>query len=340
MTSRDFTIEELLHHPLFRQWVLQQDAAAAAYWQQWLQQHPHKKEEVDKAREMLLLIGAGTQAPSPQDATETWERILESIDKAAAPAPSGVRPLNIRRLLPYAAILTGILIVAAAAILFFRSGSVQYATAMGEMRTIELPDHSIVRLNVNSTLRYSRKWEGQGPREVWLGGEAFFTVQHRQDNRRFIVHTNDVDIQVVGTEFNVNTRRVKTQVVLSKGAVRLMLNKGPEQAPITMKPGDMVTYSASTAELTNKKVDPSAYSSWRTGVLSFEETPVTEVIRSIQDNLGISITLEDESLGAQTYTGSIPMNNVEVFFKTLSRSFNIHIQQTGANTYVISQPKE
>lgn len=355
MTSKDFSIEDLLQHPVFRKWVLEQDITAAAFWQEWLRQHPGKKEDVAKAREMLLLIGGPSHAPSQQDVSATWERVLESITIADQHKTTGAKLVQmhgspgtsrsrVSRWLPYAAVLTGILVIAYASFIFFRGDTVHHTTEMGEMRNIELPDHSIVRLNVNSTLRYPEKWDNDGPREVWLGGEAFFTVQHQQDNRRFIVHTNDVDIQVVGTEFNVNTRRVKTQVVLSNGEVRLLLNAkraaATGQQPITMKPGDMVTYSAETAELTNTRVNPSAYSSWRTGVLSFDETPVADVIRSLQDNLGVSITLGNEDLGKQTFTGSIPMNDIDVFFKTLSRSFNIHIRQTGVNSYVISQQKE
>jgi ferric-dicitrate binding protein FerR (iron transport regulator) len=340
MTSRDFTIDELLQHPVFRRWVIERDANAAAYWQEWLQQYPHRVTDLAKAREMLLLIGGPSHAPSAADTAETWERVLKSIDSGSTKVVqmSGSR---IRRWWSYAAVLAGLLIMTYAVYFFLRKDTLRYATAMGEMRTVELPDHSLVRLNVNSTLRYSEEWDDSSPREVWLNGEAFFTVQHQHNNRRFIVHTTDVHIQVVGTEFNVNTRRVKTQVVLSTGVVKLTLNRksasgvNAAQAPITMKPGDMVTYSAATEELSNKKVDPAAYASWRTGVLSFEDTPVAEVIRSLQDNLGIVIQLENDSLGVQTYTGSIPTNNIEVFFKTLERSFNVHIRKTGANTYMI-----
>lgn len=344
MTSRDFTIEELLEHPLFRRWVVEKDVDAAAYWQEWLQLYPQRAADLDKAREMLLLIGGPSHEPSAGDATATWERVLQSIDTHGRQVKMPGSRLSGRW--SYAAVIAGVLILTYAAFFLFRKDTRHYVTAMGEIKTIELPDHSIVRLNVNSSLRYSEKWDDDAPREVWLGGEAFFTVQHKSNDRRFIVHTADVDIQVVGTEFNVNTRRVKTQVVLSTGVVKLHLNKkaspgaSPEQTPITMKPGDMVTYSSATEELTNKKVDPSTYASWRTGVLSFDETPVAEVIRSLQDNLGVGIHLEDESLGRQTYTGSIPVNNITVFFKTLERSFNVHISKTGVNTYMIVNQKD
>lgn len=351
MIFRDFKTEDFLQHPVFRQWVLEQDPEATRFWEQWLQENPDRQQQVTLARELLLLIGGGAaHAPAPQDEQNTWNKVLQSISIANQHTPARARLVKMneafqsgpRRRWPYAAALVAGLLLACAAVFFFRgNNTVRYATVMGEMKTIELPDHSIVKLNVNSTLQFAKKWAGTGPREVWLKGEAFFTVQHKYNNQRFIVHTNDVNIQVVGTEFNVNTRRVKTQVVLRNGVVKLTLNNNKTgrnaTQPITMKPGDMVTYSAATKELINKRVNPEEYASWRTPVLLFNETPVAEVIRSLQDNLGLTIQLEDDSLGMQTFTGSIPRDNIEVFFRTLGRSLNVHIEKTGVNTYSISK---
>jgi len=347
MTFRDFKTEDFLQHPVFRQWVLEQEPEATRFWEQWLQENPDKQPAVAHARELLLLIGGGSaHAPAPQDEEQTWEKVLQSISIANQHTAAGTKLVPMhkkRRWWPYAAaaLLAGVLVAWAAIFFSLNNKTVQYATVMGEMKTIELPDHSVVKLNVNSTLSFSKKWAGTGPREVWLKGEAFFTVQHTYNNQRFVVHTNDVNIQVVGTEFNVNTRRVKTQVVLRNGVVKLTLNNTTSAkkaaAPITMKPGDMVTYSAATAELSNQRVNPEQYASWSTPALLFNETPVAEVIRSLQDNLGLTIVLEDDSLGAQTFTGTIPRDNINVFFITLGRSFNVHIEKTGTSTYRISK---
>lgn len=333
MTFRDFTTQDYIEHPTFRKWVLEKDEAAAAFWHNWLQQNPDRKGEVVKAREVLLLISAPTHEPAAGDEKETWNRVLESIEEGkVVEMPQGKR----RRWLSYAAVFVGVIIAASAAYLFYPRPEVHFQTAMGELRTIELPDHSVVKLNVNSKIHYKDNWDRVHPREIWVEGEAFFTVTHQSNHQTFVVHTKDVDIQVVGTEFNVNTRRIKTQVVLNKGMVKLTFNQQKDKPSITMKPGDMIVYSATTTELVNKKVDPEDYSSWQQKVLNFNETPIAEVIRSLQDNMGITIQLEDSSFSGQTFTGSIPMDNIDVFFKTLSRSFEVHIDKTGKNTYKIS----
>jgi ferric-dicitrate binding protein FerR (iron transport regulator) len=120
--------------------------------------------------------------------------------------------------------------------------------------------------------------------------------------------------------------------------VKLALHRrGNSQAPIVMKPGDMVTYSATTNELTNKQVNPEVYTSWQSKRLLFTDTPIAEVIKSLQDNLGIIIELQDESLGRQTFTGTIPTDNVDVFFRILSKSLPVSVTKTGANSYRINQ---
>lgn len=85
-----------------------------------------------------------------------------------------------------------------------------YATQYGEQRVVELPDHSVVSLNANSTLRFRNDWsQANTLREVWLDGEAFFSVQKQEGAAgpaKFIVHTNDLDVEVLGTRFNVSNR--------------------------------------------------------------------------------------------------------------------------------------
>ncbi|MEZ2445535.1 FecR domain-containing protein [Chitinophaga sp. RCC_12] len=346
MRFREFTSSDFLQEPSFRSWVLDNDATATAFWEEWMSSNPDKRETVMQARQWLQVIGSPSWVPDAAAAADTWNRIEQTIDKTEKSGKPGIfalqpvmNTIKNRRWLPYAAVLAGVAVLYAAAFFLFSGGEVHQVTEMGELKTILLPDSSEIRLNVNSSVRYAEKWNAKDAREVWIEGEAFFTVTHKRNNQRFIVHTRDMDVQVTGTAFNVNTRRVQTQVVLNNGVVKLALRpRGSDTAAsIIMKPGDMITYSATTNELTNKKVDPEVYSSWQSKKLLFTDTPITEVIKSLQDNLGITIELQEESLGRQTFTGTVPTDNVEVFFRTLSRSLQVTVTKTGAQTYRINQ---
>ncbi len=211
---------------------------------------------------------------------------------------------------------------------------VSMTTGYGE-KTILLPDSSEICLNVNSTVRYPSTWASGETREVWLSGEAFFEVKHLTGDTKFIVHTDDVDIQVVGTAFNVNTRRVQTQVALQNGKVNLKLNR-KDTALIAMKPGDVVTWSAERRELTNEQAaDPGHYAAWQQQQLIFQDASLADVLLALQENTGIKVQLEDTAMLKETFTGTIETDHIDVFFKTLSRSFDINITENGKDSYVI-----
>ncbi|WP_341843544.1 FecR family protein [Chitinophaga caseinilytica] len=328
MADQTFTLEYFLSQPGFREWVLEKDPRATEHWEDWARRHPEHAATIQAAADWLLITAAQQAAPPAQLQEATWERIVASIEEAPRRRP-------MMRWMPWAAaaVVIGIL----AMILLPKKESEAFntvSTAFGEVKTISLPDGSEIRLNVNSTVKYAVSWEGDSAREVWLGGEAFFEVKHESGNRKFIVHTNDVDIQVVGTAFNVNTRRVQTQVVLQNGKVNLKLNR-KDTSLIAMRPGDMVTWSAERKELSNNRVDPGHYAAWQQQRLIFQDATLADVLLALEENTGIKVQLEDSAMLKETFTGTIPTDHIDVFFKTLSRSFDITITENGKNRYVI-----
>ena len=98
----------------------------------------------------------------------------------------------------------------------------EYHTVYGETNTFTLPDGSSVVLNANSTLTLYSDWNSEPSREIWLDGEAFFSVVHKTDNQLFKVKTKEgVTVEVLGTTFNVYNRTNETKVVLNSGQIRL-----------------------------------------------------------------------------------------------------------------------
>jgi ferric-dicitrate binding protein FerR (iron transport regulator) len=99
----------------------------------------------------------------------------------------------------------------------------------------------------------------------------------------------------------------------------------------------MVTYSARTDALSHLRVNPEDYNAWLNNILVFNNTPIIEVVATLEDNLGISINIDNAGLEKETFTGSIPMDNASIFFKTLSRSFNVIIREDNKHNYIISR---
>ena len=90
------------------------------------------------------------------------------------------------------------------------------------------------------------QWNDADGRQVWLEGEAYFQVQKKPSTvEKFIVHTRQVDVEVLGTRFNVNTRRQRAVVSLEEGKVRLSVHGGDaavleKKSAMIMRPGQVV----------------------------------------------------------------------------------------------------
>ena len=216
--------------------------------------------------------------------------------------------------------------------LVFRSPITHYQTGYGETATVVLPDSSVVTLNANSSLSY----QVSDQREVWLEGEAFFHVKKvplHQPAQRFVVHTAQVDVEVLGTRFNVNNRRGKATVVLNSGQVKLKSRMHQKEA-LVMKPGELVEVSAKRPQFVKKAVDPQQSSAWTNQRLVMDNTPLSDIAPTIADYYGLSMRFETPELAGTTLTGSIAMNELDLFLRVLAASANVQIRKNGKTLIV------
>ena len=232
-----------------------------------------------------------------------------------------------------AAASIALLITSFALYFLFFNNHIDINTTYGEKQEVILPDGSKVILNNNSSLKYARTFLNHDVREVWLEGEAFFNVVHTATNERFIVKTKNLDIEVLGTSFNLIDRNDKVEVVLSSGKVKLGLNK-KGQKTLFMKPGELVELK--NDQLVKKTVDSELYTSWRHNLLYFEKTTLKEIAQMINNNFGHKVKFDNQQLASLTFTGSNPADNLELLLETLAISFDLTIKQN-KNEILISQ---
>jgi len=195
-------------------------------------------------------------------------------------------------------------------------------TSYGEVKTILLPDSSVVTLNGNSSLRMLQQWGPGDNREVWLDGEAYFQVQKQHAARTgFVVHTSQVDVEVLGTRFNVNTRRQQSIVSLEEGKVRLsvhgevsLVNK---DSAIVMRPGQTVVVDASSGPKVNEDRNVTAHSGWTKNEFHFDNTSLAEIARLMEDTYGYKMTVSDTSLWKLSISGDLRASNIQELIKVL-----------------------
>ena len=131
----------------------------------------------------------------------------------------------------------------------------QVSTKPGSRTQIQLPDGSVVRLNSSSSLTYDKNF-GKNIREVSLTGEAFFDVT-KDSSHPFIIHTNVIDIKVLGTAFNVKSypNDANTETSLIRGKVEVTV-KNRANEKIYLAPNEKLVVANDNVSTTIDKPSP------------------------------------------------------------------------------------
>ena len=231
-----------------------------------------------------------------------------------------------------------LLVIAGGAFYFWQSNShnqssqlalSEFRTGYGEIKKVTLPDSTVVTLNANSFLKIPEKWSVQNNRNVWLEGEAYFEVTKKpgESDAEFIVHTDLLDITVLGTKFNVNTHDGKAVVSLKEGKITITakekLNKGDNT--ITMKPGDVVSIVHDTAIVQeNKNVEQ--LTDWTNHRFHFDNTPLADIALLIKNTYGYDLVVSDSTLLSRKISGDLQAENIEEFINALQVTLKLNIE--------------
>jgi ferric-dicitrate binding protein FerR (iron transport regulator) len=324
----DYTVADFVSDPFFRGWVLRPDSDLEEFWKEWCQLYPDKVETLDEARRVLFNLGLPHYQLSESSISTLWSAIQVETQ------PKDLRKPKIRQAkFWYCAASILVLISVSYGFWSQQSSLITYRTAYGETREITLPDYSKVTLNSNSTLEFEDNWGQSSAREIYVDGEAFFSVIHLKDDQPFKVFTGKgIAVEVLGTEFNVYHRADNTQVVLSSGAITLIFPMKNTEGKILMMPNELVEFKESKYQ--RREVNAENYVSWTKKVLNLDETSLGEMIQKAKDNYGIEVEVENESLLIQTASGSMPITDDESFMNQISKIFNVEITKKNNNYFI------
>ena len=289
------------------------------FWRIRVREHPGK---VDKPAEDLdthLKIGLTRFTLPTEDVSDLWERIRQN--HVPEHGKINKRSPGIQWYWVAAAVL---LIGTTLSLYLADPGYAEYRTAFGETKTFLLPDGSTVILNANSHVTFPKDWDGRPVREIWLEGEAYFSVVHKKNQQPFKVSTQGgIAVEVLGTTFNVYHRAIKTKVVLNSGQISLSFPVDKKEKKILMKPGELVEYQKDT--YSTRVVDPRMYAAWTEKKIILNQTSLREMIRMAKDNYGIDIDVPLEKMLDQTVSGSMPLGDAESFVNQVARVFQLRV---------------
>jgi ferric-dicitrate binding protein FerR (iron transport regulator) len=159
-------------------------------------------------------------------------------------------------------------------------------TSRGQMYPVKLSDGSAVWLNSSSSIRFPVAFNEQ-ERRVEITGEAYFEIAHN-DRKPFTVSVNGMEVQVVGTIFNINsyTDEGSMKTTLLRGAVKV--KRGNQQ--VMIKPGEQA--EAVNEILTVKKADVEHATAWKNGAFDFKNDNIYTIMRQISRWYDVDVVYE------------------------------------------------
>lgn len=202
----------------------------------------------------------------------------QAIQKVKFPAKK-----HYLRILPVAA---SIIVLIFGVLWFWNKSSLQETVLLsrtGETKVFYLPDSSRVMLSGDSRLTYNAQF-GKTNRELSLRGEAFFRVK-RDTSKPFIVETSLIQVEVLGTSFQVIAQKLQAEVAVEKGRVKVTTQDKKQES--ILETGMSVKYGKKDRKLMiSTKEDKGEQQ-----ILKFDNAPLSEVIETLNEYYGSHVTL-------------------------------------------------
>jgi len=205
----------------------------------------------------------------------------------------------------------------------------------GGFYRLTLSDGSRVWLNSLTELHYPVSFNGR-ERKIRLSGEAYFEVTP-DSTRPFIVMTDEVDIKVYGTVFNVNTyRKERVQTTLIRGKVGVHVRTTGQET--LLQPEQLAEYTTADRQIRVKKVDPYSYIAWKDGEFVFQEETIEEIMERLSRWYDIEVIYADEAVRRKRFTGIINRyENLEKILRLIAAPSTLQFGIKG-NTVTVREP--
>jgi transmembrane sensor len=270
------------------------------------------------------------------DETGAWEKITNKIQAAKNAAPEREKSLKFPAYRTFMRIAASVLLaVALGTAGYFLGFQQQKAAIFTEVITsnkqvvkdILLPDGTKVTLNSNSHITYPKTFVGD-TREITITGEAFFEVEP-DISKPFIISAGKAEIKVLGTSFNVCAYpdAESVDVVVESGKVQVSCANISESADcnLVLAPGEKGTLSNKDLNLVKTHNKDPNLSAWRTKQFIFLETPLSEVITSLEKVYFVDIRMSDPSMGNLLLTANFKDQPVDFILDVIKLTFNLEL---------------
>ena len=326
MQEPSTTVASLVASESFQRYCLSPSEADREYWEQRAKTEPELVPLMEEAKKLVLALASQV---SEADIRQAYQELQTQLPvKEAATIP--LRPKG-RTWIRWAGVAATFLVLVSG-LWFWQTRPAPMLlqeTAFGEIQTVWLPDSSQIELNANSSLRYATDWTGTNIREVWLEGEAYFDVTHRP-SQPFVLHTDQGEVKVLGTSFNVYQRAEELEVSLVSGKVAV---DGPAFEPHLLAPGDQLRFEE--GKVVQEKIDLETVAAWKSGQMIYRGVQVGQILERLEAEFDWKVTVSQPELLNRKVTAVLQQNDPQVLLDALSVMYEWEVEATGERSYLI-----
>jgi transmembrane sensor len=266
--------------------------------------------------------------------------LLKDLDQTLQQSPTArtrTRPFGLRMNWPLGLAACALLGICALATLFVvdRPVRADYATDVGEQKTVTLADNSVIALNTATHVQvtYSRSLR----RVDLLAGEALFEV-NKDSRRPFEVHALHGSTTAVGTEFDVHVTDAEAAVTVLKGTVRV---KSTETAPpdkaSLVSAGQATDYTAEGMMSVIRKADIDKVRAWQAKRILIADEALSDALNDYNRYIKVPITIGDPALASRHINGVFRIGDEEAFLNALKQGLHVSVVRTDSTT--VLQPR-
>jgi len=356
---RTYDVTDFAKDSTFRSWVIDASPEETIFWERWVAENPDRQEVVNQARVLVLTVQQRFEDNlSQEEVRREIARLVRQVEQPSIdPEEESAKPVRSYRLLGWK--------IAASVILFIGLGWGYYQYQLfskvpstyhqlvskagrgltervnlkDQPMTVRLSDGSVVTLEKNSRISFAAPFAGDR-REVYLTGEAFFVVT-KNPQRPFLVYANETVTKVLGTGFRVRAFEKDRSVTVSVKSGRVSFYAAKEFEKIRTKdqsevqgvvltPNQRAVFNRNDGQLDKGLVDkPEVLAAdLASKELVFEDRPVSEVLKTLEQNYGINIVFDEEILAHCPITTSFKE-------ESLQQRLSVICQAIGATYEVI-----
>lgn len=272
----------------------------------------------EAVRERLRSSGRPLDDSFDQDLTEIRSR----IDLSKSPEANVVRMFHFS----WYKVASAAILLIAASVALWKYNNIErvqdisvYSMGTSGRQKVLLPDGSIVWLKGNSSLTYPSAFSGN-TRQVSLAGEALFEVA-KDASHPFMIDCGDITTTVLGTSFNIRSGQDDTEIVVLTGKVSVQSKT--EATTMVVFPNEKIVYSHVRQRITKL---PAAVNESATVIegteysMSFEDTPMAEVVKRIEGKFGVTVSMADPKLGHCMITANLTDQSLDLTLEMISKS--------------------